>query len=164
MKLKGKRNPQLLKETKIIHQKTKDLSRIQIIEYSILFIMLNNSKVTLKKIEDISSLKFFSEKNENLKNIIISSLVAGDQKSLQTKINKDFQKHVDDIIEKTKVKILIEKKTTEETMEVLEDLIENFNEQFNLKKIESLEKELINNLDENAYSELIKLKSQINRD
>ena len=164
LKLKGKRNPQLLKETKIIHQKTKDLSRIQIIEYSILFIMLNNSKVTLKKIEDISSLKFFSEKNENLKNIIISSLVAGDQKSLQTKINKDFQKHVDDIIEKTKVKILIEKKTTEETMEVLEDLIENFNEQFNLKKIESLEKELINNLDENAYSELIKLKSQINRD
>ena len=33
-----------------------------------------------------------------------------------------------------------------------------------LKKIESLEKELINNLDENSFSELIKLKSQINRD
>ena len=34
----------------------------------------------------------------------------------------------------------------------------------NLKKIESLEKKLINNLDENSYSELIKLKSQLNRD
>ena len=32
------------------------------------------------------------------------------------------------------------------------------------KKIESLEKKLINNLDENSYSELIKLKSQLNRD
>ena len=34
----------------------------------------------------------------------------------------------------------------------------------NLKKIESLEQRLINNLDENSYSELIKLKSQLNRD
>ena len=34
----------------------------------------------------------------------------------------------------------------------------------NLKKIESLEKDLINNLDEHSYSELIKLKSQLNRE
>ena len=32
------------------------------------------------------------------------------------------------------------------------------------KKIESLEQKLINNLDENSYSELIKLKSQLNRE
>mgnify|MGYP002025011302 CR=1 FL=1 len=40
----------------------------------------------------------------------------------------------------------------------------NLDELNNLKKIESLEKELINNLDENSYSELIKLKSQVNRE
>ena len=34
----------------------------------------------------------------------------------------------------------------------------------NQKKIESLEKKLINNLDENSYSELLRLKSQINRE
>ena len=33
-----------------------------------------------------------------------------------------------------------------------------------LRKIESLEQKLINNLDENSFSELIKLKSQLNRD
>ena len=32
------------------------------------------------------------------------------------------------------------------------------------RQIQSLEKELINNLDENSYSELIKLKSQLNRE
>ena len=37
-------------------------------------------------------------------------------------------------------------------------------EQNNLRKIESLEKKLLNNLDENSYSELIKLKSQLNSD
>ena len=32
------------------------------------------------------------------------------------------------------------------------------------KKIESLEKKLINNMEEKAYTELLKLKSQINRE
>ena len=46
----------------------------------------------------------------------------------------------------------------------MDELIQDHIEQENLKKIESLEKKLINNLDENSYSELIKLKSQLNRD
>ena len=45
---------------------------------------------------------------------------------------------------------------------MLDELIVDFKEQDNLKKIESLEKKLINNLDESSYSELIRLKSQIN--
>ena len=46
----------------------------------------------------------------------------------------------------------------------MDELIQDHMEQESLKKIESLEKKLINNLDENSYSELIKLKSQLNRD
>ena len=46
----------------------------------------------------------------------------------------------------------------------MDELIQDHIEQENLKKIESLEKKLINSLDENSYSELIKLKSQLNRD
>ena len=55
-------------------------------------------------------------------------------------------------------------KTDQDILDLLNELIQNFNEQGNLKKIESLEKKLINNLDENSYSELIKLKSQLNRE
>ena len=47
---------------------------------------------------------------------------------------------------------------------LLDELIKDHKEQSNLRKIESLEQKLINNLDENSYSELIKLKSQLNRD
>ena len=47
---------------------------------------------------------------------------------------------------------------------LLEELLIDHKEQSNLRKIESLEQKLINNLDENAYLELIKLKSQLNRD
>ena len=48
--------------------------------------------------------------------------------------------------------------------DILTSLYSDFKEQNNLKKIESLEKKLIDNLDENSYSELIKLKSQLNRE
>ena len=51
-----------------------------------------------------------------------------------------------------------------EIIDLLEELLQDYKDQSNLKKIESLEKELMNNLDENSYSELIRLKSQLNRD
>ena len=46
----------------------------------------------------------------------------------------------------------------------LDELIKDHLDQSNLKKIESLEQKLINNLDEKSYSELIELKSQLNRE
>ena len=57
-----------------------------------------------------------------------------------------------------------ENKTDQEILDLLHELMQDHKDQSNLKKIESLEQKLINNLDENSYSELIKLKSQINRD
>ena len=55
-------------------------------------------------------------------------------------------------------------KKDEAILDLLGELLTELEELHNLKKIESLEKELINNLDENSYSELIKLKSQVNRE
>ena len=49
-------------------------------------------------------------------------------------------------------------------LNLLDELLNDHKEQSNLRKIESLEQKLINNLDENSYSELIKLKSQLNRE
>ena len=60
--------------------------------------------------------------------------------------------------------MITKNKSDEEIVLLLDDLISEFKEQNNLRKIESLEKKLINNLDENSFSELVKLKSQINRD
>ena len=42
--------------------------------------------------------------------------------------------------------------------------MQDHKDQNNLKKIESLEQKLIKNLDENSYSELLKLKTQLNRE
>ena len=162
---KKKKNYQILKETKILHQKRKDLSKIQIIEFSILFIILNYSKIALKKLEELSEISFLAEKNESLKNIIISSLSdQNDTATIGLKINDEYDKTIKEINENSNIQIITKNKTDQEILDILYELIQDHKEQSNLKKIESLEQKLINNLDEHSYSELIKLKSQLNRE
>ena len=162
---KNKKDYQILKETKILHQKRKDLSKIQIIEFSILYVILNYLDIAMEKLEDLSAIEFLSEKNESLKSLIISSLTEGnDKKIINSKIHNDYEKIVHEINENSNIQIITNKKSNLDISILLDELIEDHKEQNNLKKIESLERELINNLDENSYSELIKLKNQLNRE
>jgi len=154
-----------LNETKTLHKKKSHFSKIQIKEFSVLFIMLNYFDIAAKKIEDISKITFLSEKNESLKQLIISLLLKGDdQDTIQSKISVDYKKLIGEIQENSSIQIILKTKNNESILELLSELIVELKELNNLKKIESLEKELINNLDENSYSELIKLKNQLNRE
>ena len=162
---KKKKDYQILKETKILHQKRKDLSKIQIIEFSILFIILNYLEIAAKKLEELSKIVFLGEKNESLKNVIIASLSEGsDKEAISLKINTGHDKIIDEIKENSNIQIITKNKTEEDIIALIEELIQDHKEQSNLRRIESLEQKLINNLDENSYSELIKLKSQLNRE
>ena len=60
--------------------------------------------------------------------------------------------------------MILNKKNYDQIKEVYDDLIFDLSEARHKKKIESLEKKLINNMEETAYAELLKLKSQINRE
>ena len=121
--------------------------------------------ITLQKVSDISQIKFLSENNENLKKVIISLLLEGNDKDkIQSKINPEYKKLIVEIHENSSIQIILKAKNQEAVLDILNELLVELKELINLSKIESLEKELINNLDENSYSELIKLKSQINRD
>ena len=162
---KKKKDYQILKETKILHQKKKDLSKIQIIEFSILFIILNHLEVAEKKMEELSKIEFLSEKNESLKNVIITSIIEGnDKEAINQKINTGYDKIISEIKENSNIQIITKNRKNEDIIIIVEELIQDHIEQSNLRRIESLEQKLINNLDENSYSELIKLKSQLNRE
>jgi DNA primase len=163
-KFNKKKDYHVLKETKLLHQKKKDLSKTQIIEFSILFVILNYFEIASKKIEELSLIEFLSEKNENLKNIIIRALTGDNRGETLQKIETEYQKLIEEIKENSNIQIITKDKNDKDILDLLNELIFDFKEQSNLKKIESLEKKLINNLDENSYSELIKLKSQLNRE
>ena len=159
------KNYQILKETKILHQKRKDLSKIQIIEFSILYIILNYLEIAGKKLEELSKIEFLAEKNESLKNVIVTSISEGnDRQAISMKINKGYDKMIEEINENSNIQIITKNKNEEDIIALIEELIQDHKEQSNLRRIESLEQKLINNLDENSYSELIKLKSQLNRE
>ena len=59
---------------------------------------------------------------------------------------------------------IVNNKNYDQIKEIFEDFTSDLLESQSKKKIESLEKKLINNMEEKAYTELIKLKSQINRE
>ena len=154
-----------LNETKTIHNKKSHFSKIEIKEFSILFIMFNFLDVVSKKIEEISEITFLSEKNENLKKLIISSSLDGnDKETTMSKIKSSYSNLIEEIKENSSIQIITEDKSNDEILDLLNDLLSELKELNDLKKIESLEKKLINNLDESSFSELIKLKNQINRE
>jgi len=164
-KYNKKKDYQILKETKLLHQKRKDLSRIQIIEFSILFIILNYLDIASKKLEDLTEIEFLSEKNESLKKEIISHLIEGnDKEDINKLINTDYDKIIREIKENSNIQIILKNKDSEEIINLFDELLKDHKEQGNLRKIESLEQKLINNLDENSFSELVKLKSELNRE
>ena len=162
---KIKKNFQILKETKILHQKRKNLSKSQVIEFSILFLILNYFNISSKRLDELSQIKFVSEKNESLKNTIISAYNSkNDESTVRAQIEQDYKNLIKEIRENSNIQLIVKGKEEDEILNLLDESISDFKEQNNLRKIESLEKKLLNNLDENSYSELIKLKSQLNSD
>ncbi len=162
---KKKKEYKILKETKILHQKRKNLSKIQIIEYSILYIILNYIQIASKKLEELSKLKFLDDKNEILKTKIVNFITEGlSAEDIISKIKEVNNKIIEEIDESSNIQIIKINKTEQDVSDLLDEFIKDHNDQNNLKKIESLEQKLINNLDERSYSELIKLKSQLNRE
>ena len=160
-----KNDYKISKETKILHQKNENLSKIQIIEFSILYIILNFFDIASEKLEELSNIDFLDEKNETLKSFIINSLIEGNNKdSINKKVKEGYDHIVNEINENSTIQIITKNKSHQDILELFGELIKDHKDQNNLRKIESLEQKLINNLDENSYSELIKLKSQINRE
>jgi len=159
------KNYRPLNETKTLHKKKSHFSSIQIKEFSILFIMLNYLDVASKKVEELSEIIFSSEKNESLKKLIISLLAEGnDKETIKSRIRVDYAKLIEEIKENSSIPIITKAKNDEAILDLLNDLLSELKELNNLRKIESLEKKLINNLDESSFSELIKLKNQLNRE
>ena len=159
----ARKNLNILNETKQIHKEKNHFSKSELKERSILYILLNYLSSVKNKLEELLEVSFTNEQNESLKQEIIHF----------AKINDFFDKNKSDISIKYKVLIkdiekdvnlknILSKKKDSEREETLDDLISELKEMNHLKKIEFLENKVAKDLDEGSYSELIKLKSQLN--
>ena len=101
----------------------------------------------------------------NLKDEIIKNITVEMPKDqIKPKLENNYLELINEININSNIKIILKNKSHEELAEILDELILEFREIKQVLEVESYEKKLINSLDETSYSELVKLKSQINRE
>ena len=160
-----RKNFKVLNETKKIHLQKKDFTRENLIEFSILYIMIFHGGAIKNDIDHISTIIFSYPDNEKLKNILINLIKKNkNEKELESEALKANSNLVKNITENSNLKLIVNNKNYDQIKEIFEDFTSDLLESQSKKKIESLEKKLINNMEEKAFTELIKLKSQINRE
>jgi len=161
----AKKNFNILNETKQLYRKQNNFSKAEIKERSILYILLNYLSSAESKLDDLLKIDFTSEQNNELKKEITNQLKTNDTfVDNKPKIDKKYNGLIGEIEKNINLKNILIKKNEEEREEILNDLIGDLKEMNHLKQIEFLENKVAKNLDESSYSELIKLKSQLNRD
>ena len=113
----------------------------------------------------MSEIKFTSETNESLKNFIISIITKEITKEeLISKSLSSNKELITDINENSSIQLITYAKKDDSILSLFNEILFELKDLKEQMKIESLEKKLINNLDENSFSELVKLKNQLNRE
>ena len=126
--------------------------------------LIEFNKLSHARIEDISKISFSNKDNEGFKNEIVKLILSDNcsKEIIMEKFSISHKKLIEDIYSNSNVRLITNKKNDQEIINIIDELISDYNKEFQQKKIESFEKKLLENFDENAYSELVKLKSQIN--
>ena len=155
----------ILNETKRISVAKEHLSKEEIKEYSILYIMFNYPGIISPRIEIFRDIQFSSESLNQLKSELIKLIFEEKFNDVnKSEIKKKYLNLVNDINQNVVIKNIFLKKDKEKQIELLNEILKELNDIKFSKKIENLENKLIEKFDEKSYSDLIKLKSQINKE
>jgi len=160
----GKRaNP--LQQTKDVYKHRSKFEAIELKEFSILFLVINNLDIFRGNIELISEITFSSNLITEFKQKLIDYLLSEkffDRKKLKL---EDFDEKFKDIINliniNAPVKIISKNKNEKEIIMMFTEIISEIKKIDLQKKIESLEDKVSINLDEKLYSELLSLRNQL---
>ena len=158
-------NYRILNETKKIVVAKEHLTKEEIKEYSILYIMCNYPKIISPRVEIFEDIKFSSESLNRLKSelLLLISENKLDEKNIAN-FEKKYSNLINNINQNVVIKNIFLKKDENQQIELLNEILKELNEIKFSKKIENLEKKLMENFDEKSYSDLMELKSQINKE
>ena len=158
-------NVKILNETKRIHFKKKDLTRDNLLEFSILFLLIFYSGAIKDEIDKVLKISFTNDENRNLRDDLVNLLKENkSEKEIEKAaygINPDLVKTIED---NSNLKIILNKKNYDQIKNIFYELLNDLSEADHQKKDRIFEKKLINNPEEKVFNELVRLKSQINRD
>jgi len=155
----------VLSETKKISVAKEHLTKEEIKEYSILYIMYNYPKIISPRSEIFKEIKFSSKSLNNLKSDLLKLISAGKfENNNILNIGEKYSSLVEDINRNSVIKNIFEKKNENQQIELFNEILKELNEIKFSKKVDELENKLIKEFDEKSYSDLMQLKSKINKE
>ena len=119
--------------------------------------------IFLKK--KLKNIQFSSSQLNKLKSELLG-IISKDkfEKKNLDELAKRYLNLINDINQNSVIKNIFLKKDEEKQIELLNEILKELNDIKFSKKIENLENKLIEKFDEKSYSDLIKLKSKINKE
>ena len=151
-----------LDSTKKFYNESKSLTGIELKEFSLLYLVMNNLKLLQSNIHLIENIKLFTEVNTQIFRTIIDKLKSREQMSIDD-FNLDKQL-IDRINKFAPIKHILKKKINkdEEVIELLDDIsrdLINYDLEF---RIQELESKFSKDLSEVTFNELKELKKKQN--
>ena len=158
-------NFKILNETKKIASEKEHLSKEEIKEYSILFIMMNYPELISPRTEIFKDISFSSKSLNSLKSELLDFIISDNLNESNFNILKNkYPNLIKDISQNSFIKNIFLKKDSNQQIELLNEILKELNEIKFSKRIDELESKLMKDFDEQSYSDLIELKSKINKE
>ena len=153
-----------LNDTKKIFKQKKDISRNDILEFNILFIMIFYSEIVEDKINVLQNIIFINNDHENLKKNLLELITL---KTSKEDIIKDCKESnlnlVLNIEENSSIKFIFKNnKNLEEKRLLLDELIEDYTKTIKNMNIKKMEEKFTSDFDESSFNQYLELKKQIN--
>ena len=151
-----------LASTKKHYNESRSLTRVELKEFSLLYLMINNLNLLQANIHLIESIKLFTEVNKQIFEAIITKLKSGEEITIE---NLNLDKQLLDKINKfAPIKHILKNKfdNDHKAMELLEDIsrdLINYDLEF---RIQELESKFSKDLSEITFNELKELKRKQN--
>tara|TARA_B100001123_G_scaffold317414_1_gene355583 strand:- start:1548 stop:3335 length:1788 start_codon:yes stop_codon:yes gene_type:complete len=162
-KFKKMINP--LQKTKDVYKQRNKFKEIELKEFSILFLVINNLDIFRKKIELISEITFSNNTIDELKKKLIDYLLSEkffDRKKMKVEdFEEKFKDTINVIIENAPIKTIYKNKNEAEIILMFNEITNEIKKIELRERIEALEDKVSINLDESLYSELLSLRSQL---
>jgi len=127
--------------------------------------MYNYPKIISPRSEIFEEIKFSSKSLNNLKSDLLNLISAGKfEKNNILNIGEKYSSIVKDINRNSVIKNIFEKKNESQQIELFNEILKELNEIKFSKKVDELENTLMKEFDEKSYSDLMQLKSKINKE
>ena len=127
--------------------------------------MLNYPELISPRIEIFKDIVFSSRSLNSLKSELLDQILSNNfnENNLKSLQNK-YPNLIKDISQNSFIKNIFLKKDNNQQIELLNEILKELNEIKFSKKIDELESKLMKDFDEKSYSDLIELKSKINKE